>query len=136
MAFLTLNEAREAIYARWASEWGSTTPYQLDNEEFTPPADAPWARVVVRHRASGQETLGAVGSRRYQRGGSIFVQLFDLEGMGVQRLDGLAQPARAVFEGVSFSGIRVHDAVVREAGPDGRWYMVVIESFFDYEELK
>jgi hypothetical protein len=131
----TINEAREAVYERWDTQWGSTTPFTFENEDFDTP-DVPWARVSVRNQASEQRTLGAPGNRRFRRIASVFVQIFDLVDNGLLTLDGLSQTARTIFEGVSFSGLDFNNVVVRESGTDGKWYQFVVEAFFDYEETK
>ena len=131
----TINAAREAIYLRWNTQWGATTPFTFDNEKFSTP-DVPWARLTVRNTASEQRTLGAVGNRRFRRIASVFVQLYDLVDVGLSNLDTLAQTARGIFEGVSFSGLDFTNVIVRESGADGKWFQVVVEAFFDYEETK
>lgn len=131
----TINAAREAVYDRWNTQWGATTPFTFDNEKFSTP-DVPWARLTVRNTQSAQHTLGAVGNRRFRRLASVFVQLYDIVDNGLATLDGLAQTARGIFEGVSFSGLAFNNVVVRESGADGKWFQVVVEAFFDYEETK
>lgn len=132
----TLNEARAAVYTRWNAQWGTTTPFQFDNEAFTAPDKDPWARVTVRHTTSVQDTLGRPTNRRFRRSAVAFIQLYALVDTGLAALDGLAQTARAIFEGVSFSGLDFNNVVVRETGPDGKWYQVTVEGFFDYDETK
>lgn len=132
----TINEAREAIYLRWSTQWGTTTPFTFDNESFSAPDKGQWARLTVRNTESEQRTLGAPGNRRFRRVASVFVQLYDLVDEGLETLDILAQTARGIFEGVSFSGLDFTNVVVRESGADGKWFQVVVEAFFDYEETK
>jgi len=132
----TLNEAREAIYGVFVAVW--TEPYTLDNERFDPPDDAAWARLTVRHTGGTQETLGPAGSRKFARTGSCFVQIFVPTDQGVQELDTLATLAREAFEGVSIAGttVRFQNVVLRESGPDKKWYGAVIEAEFEYDETR
>lgn len=132
---LTSNAAREAIYARIAANW-TASPYQLENEEFTPPTTGRWARFVVRHTTREQATLGSSGNRRFQSDGRVMVQLFAPLDAGTQGLDSDSDAFLVLFEGVDFGGIRTHNAEVRETGPTGRWYQFTGEAFFDYEQLK
>ncbi len=131
----TINEAREAIYDRFVTAWGSTTPLTFDSENFAAP-DEPWARLTVRNSGSTQRTLGSPGNRRFRRVGSVFIQLFDLVDEGLANLDSLSRDARGVFEGVSFDGLDFTNVVIRESGADGKWFQFVVEAFFDYEETK
>ena len=75
---LTQNQAREAVYLQWKTEWeilhsqtvGQPTylPYQFENLRFVEPASPQrWVRVSVRHLSSDQETIASSGNRRYQR---------------------------------------------------------------------
>lgn len=135
---MTPNEAREAIYQRWAAQWGTTSPFVFDNETNTT-LDAgivAWARVSARNNGGGQETLGPTGHRGYLRRGSVFVQIFTPLNRGMKDSAVLAHQARAIFEGVSFSGIDFNNGQVREVGPDGKWYMTVVEAAFEYYETK
>lgn len=130
--------AREAIYQAFVDAWGATTAFTFDNEEFEPPADAAWARLAVRHNGSTQETLGRAGNRKFARFGSAFVQVFTPINQGAREADTLAKQAREVFEGVSLAGttVRFYDVIVREVGPDGKWYQTNVEATFEYDETR
>lgn len=135
--------AHEAIYKRFVDEWGTTSAFTFDNEPFTPPVPsatssaASWVRVVIRNAASNQSTLGAVGNRRFRREGSVIIQVFVAKDSGRKTADTLARTARGIFEGVTFSDICFTDVENRETGVvDGEWYQVVVEAFFQYDEIK
>lgn len=133
----TINEAREAVYARWNTQWDSTTPFAFENESSDlAKGVVPWAHVHVRHLDGGQDTLGAPGNRRYRRAAVVMIQLHALVDSGLATLDTLAATARTIFEGVSFSGLDFNDVQTRESGPDGKWYQVMVTAFFDYDETK
>ncbi len=134
----TLSEARETIYETFNTAWAGQTQLTFDNEKFDPPDDASWVRLSVRHKISTQETLGALGNRKFLRGASCFIQIFTVFDIGTATADGLVETARAIFEGTSISGttIRFNDVIVREEGRDKSWFYVVIEATFEYNELK
>lgn len=132
----TVNEATEAIFQRWIDQWASTTSYAFEGESFDPPATDPWARVSVRHVESEQETLGPAGGRRFLRPGSAMVKLYGRNDRGRRELDLLGQQARAVFEGMSFSGVSFQAGTVREGTPEGELLLRVVEVPFFYEETK
>lgn len=134
-------DAAEAVYSRWTTNWGTTTPYTFDNEDFEPPAPTSgtqWARVKVAHTTGAQATMGGAGVRRYDRGITVTIQLFDEVNAGKRTLLTLAQTARNIFEGVRFSGLWETEGVaVRDVGPDGEgWYLMVVEANLQYEETK
>lgn len=134
----TLNEVREAVYSRFTSNYTGVTSDRIyfENEDAQEPATGNWVRVAVRNFSRNQSSLGKAGNRRFLGVGSVFVQVYVPTNTGVQTADALAREALILFEGVSFSGLRFHDAEVRETGPDGRWYQMVMEANFDYQEVR
>lgn len=140
----TLKAARDAIEARWITSWATTTHYTFENEKSVPPEAVAasafaldvgaWCRVVVRNTVSAQETLGPVGARKFERQGDIMIQVFVPVDMGTAHADTLAMAARAVFEGTKFSGVSCYAGLVREIGPDGRWFQVNVTIPFTYYE--
>lgn len=138
---VSLVDARETIYQAFITAWGATSPITLDNEAFQPPADTAWVRMAVRHNVSTLECIGGSGyggMNSYQRAGIVFLQVFTPLNQGTREADTLAQAARAIFEGKTFSSnaIRFNNVVVREIGPDGSWFQVNLEADFQYDERK
>jgi hypothetical protein len=135
---MTLNEAREAIYAQWASEWGTTTRYGLASEYFNPNAAATsWARVTVRQVGGGQSTLGPENGRKYTRDAVITVQIGTPVTASEADGDTLARAAQLVFESERLDAdLWCFDSVVRERGFDGKWNLYDVETPCQYEETK
>lgn len=131
----TLNQARELIYQRFVDNWPAGTPYTFDNEAYKPPATK-WVRLSVRNIDSGQESLGAIGNRKFLRKGMVWLQIFVPLDSGLKDADTLASSFRSIFEGVTFSNIRFTNVLVKEGTPDNKWYRVVAQAFFDYNEIK
>lgn len=141
MTVNTQNEAREAIYGRFISAWGTETPYVFGNEQYTPPAPAggaasSWVRLLVRETKSEQYTLGAVGQRKFRRQGQIILMIYALANAGEKRSDVLAQKFRDIFEGADIDDVRCFDAHVIEQGNEGAWYRVNAFCRFDFYEIK
>lgn len=132
----TINVAREAIYQRFVDEWDDETTYTFENESFDPEAETEWVRLVVRNTASQQETLGPATGREFLRRGSILIQVFTEFNKGTARADALCELLRTIFEGVTFSGIRCYNVLVRENGQDGKWNQSTVEVLFDYNQTK
>jgi hypothetical protein len=138
---VTLVDARETIYQRFATAWGATSAFTFDNEAFTPPVGLPWVRVSVRHLGSTLESIGGTGvggMNSFMRVGRCFIQVFVPVDQGTRQADTLAQAARAIFEGVTLSNntIRFNNVVLREIGPDEAWYQINLEASFQYDERK
>lgn len=136
----SIEDAREAIYARFMGAWDGTalTSVTRDNERFTPPANASWVRLAVRHNGRQQETLGGTGNRKFLSTGSAFVQCFVPLDSGTRAASVLATKARAIFEGVHMvtQEIRFNEGVVREVGPTDGYFLVLMEALFEYTETK
>lgn len=134
----TDEEAEQALLNAFVTSWGSTTPFTFDNEEFEAPKDAPWVRMATRLSGGSQETLGPPGSRRFERRGTAFLQVFVPQHTGKLALRSLTRQARETFEGVTLAGttVRFGDVVVRDGGPDGSWFMSTVEAPFAYDEKR
>lgn len=130
----TLVEAREQIYQRFANNF-TTVPLTFEGEDFDPPETA-WVRLVVRHTAGGQDTLGPVGARRFIRRGIIRVTIYTPTNQGLRQGDALGQEVLNLFEAIRFDGIRPNDGLVRESPIQDEWIVHVADILFDYEETK
>lgn len=131
----TQSEARESIYGAFRTGWADETPYYFDNEVVDLQQDD-WVRLVVRHNIGDQETLGPVNGRKFLRGGSVIVQVFVPLDDAMSRGDELSSLVRSIFEGKTIDGIRFHGVVIREVGPDSKWFQINVEAPFRYNETK
>lgn len=131
----TLNEARGIINTAFIAGWPNSD-LTLDNENYVPPTAAPWARLVVRHAARGQESLGGVGLRKFESVGTAIIQCFQPLETGTDGADTLAQVAMGIFEGKTLTGVRFTAAAPVEIGPGKDWYQVNVECFFSYTQTK
>jgi hypothetical protein len=155
----TINEAREALYAHFLTNWNELVmvlleawglslpvltgeplvPYALGDETMDPP-NGLWVRLTVRHGPTSQETLGTCGNRNFERTGRVFVQGFMTPGGDERTLDLCMEAARGVFEGrtvqpfnIRFNAVEVSELGVIEAG---RWQAALAEAPFDYTTRK
>jgi hypothetical protein len=132
----TLTEAKKAINDRFIADWTGTTPFTIDNEDFTETEGISWARLTVRNTAGGQVSLGKTGNRRYDRLGRIKVSIFVPVETGTSEADTLALQALNLFEGTRFNGVTVNDAVIKEIGANDTWYQITMTARFEYYEIK
>ena len=132
----TIDEAREAVYARWIAEWGSRTIYTFENEKFTEPENEVWIRVSVRNLVGGQKTLGPKNGRKFERKAAIYVQIFAPKETGMADSGSHAQFALGIYEGESFSDLDCFDGSARELPEEEKWQPILVEIFFDYAEIK
>lgn len=133
---ITLDALQALIYGEFTTIWGKTTPFCFDNENFAETSKVAWARLTVRNTASAQDSLGQAGNRKFRRHGSVFVQVFEPNNVGMKAGRNHADIARNMFEGRNINGVVFDSATVREIGPDGKWYQTLIETPFAYDDVK
>ena len=135
---VSLSDARIAIYEKFLTAWGATTPIAADSQHFNPPTNDEFVRLSVRHTVSTQESLGGVGTRKYDRQGLVIVQIFAPLNKGPKAADLLAEQARAVFEGTRIPALdlRFNNTQIQEIGPLDGWYQVNVQTEFAYSEVK
>lgn len=151
----TIGEARDSILGAFKTKWDADTPavnggnvpevfYEGIGKTTPGPADAPWARVQVRHVDGDVTGVGSpTGSlRRTTKTGvvtvQIFTPLFDDDGSprGLALAEDLAAVAKAAFEGE----VTVEDVIFRrtravEVEADGPWFQWNVLSDFEYDEF-
>jgi len=132
----TVNDSRNILYSHFITEWSDTTLFGFENERFDPPSDAPWVRMSVRNTDAGQETMGSIGSRKYIRRGTIYVQLFTLTDAGTSESGLLSEQIRDIFEGKRIDVIVVNNGIIHEPGIDGKWFYTLIEIPFEFSITK
>jgi hypothetical protein len=138
---VSLVDARETIYQRFVAQWGATSAFTFDNENYDPPANTPWVRLAVRHRSSTLEAIGGSGYgglNLFQRTGVCQIQVYTPLNQGTRQSDTLVQTARNIFEGVTLASnaIRFTNVNIVEIGPDDSWYVVNVDADFQYDERK
>lgn len=132
----TFFQATDAMAKRWATGWGSTTPYVFEGEQYRPSRGTSWCRVSIRHEAGEQTSQGAPTTRRFTRRGQVNIQVFTPSNGGTATGMQLAQQALDIFEGTTFSSIYFFDGQVEEIGLDGEWMQHLVSCSFDYQQIK
>jgi hypothetical protein len=139
-------EVQETLYQRWAGQWVTDdlvpvelTPYLFDNDPTFDPPDGQWVEFSVRRAGATGRTLGNVGNRKIDRRGLLMIVLREPPGSGVGGMSDLAERAARIFENCR---LEPHDIRFEDVEPtfegmleDGRWWGVVIEGAFDYEDI-
>jgi len=136
---LTINEAREAIYDQFISDWAAQTPIAFDNDKFVPPTtDTAWVRLNIKFVTGSQASLGDVTDcRLFRREGLIAVQVFTPVGDYTYNNDILVADAMNVFEGKHISGIWFRNVRNDTVGSfEEKWYHQNMIAEFQYDEIK
>jgi hypothetical protein len=140
----TVQNARDEIYALIQAAWvaSGTSAFLVfdDMKGLTPDNQNPWARASVRHTSGGEISIsGGVGKRRYNRTGTLYVNLFAQPGDGLRALDPLVKIVLDAYEGKTTpSGVWFTKAQVRELGllPSPGYYQLNVLVNFSYDEIK
>jgi len=128
--------AAALIYQRFIDAWAAQTPFRLDNEQFEPPAYAPWVDLTIQPVVDRQQTLGQAGNRKFFRRDMLRVTIATPKDQGTLTAWNLAATIQTIFEGYRTGGLYVTHAERRRIGNDGRWFRVVVDVLFNYHEQK
>jgi hypothetical protein len=136
----SIEAAREAIYGQFLNNFTAIPSENIrrDNVELeNTPEAAPWCELVVRHISAEQESLGAVGQRKFRRIGTISVNIYVPTNTGLSQTDAIVQDVIDSLEALTLPGqIRLNIATARESGINGAWFVTVVETEFEYSETR
>jgi len=149
MTFPTFVTASDEILGLFKTAWDANTAAVAGSvpavrwpgvDSGDPPSPAaPFARIAIHHGTGQQRTLGQTGSRRFERQGTVVVQILTpiSSGGGLRLAQQLAIIVRDAFEGKgTASGIWFRNVSTREVGPDGTWNRINVTADFLYDEIK
>lgn len=105
---MTEDQALEAIALRWKASWEvlqPLVPFVLGNEAFKPQGLASYAHLQLQGPiATRQVTQGPVGSRKFERRGTITVTLYGALDAGEAPLSKLLKDVHASLESQTIVG--------------------------------
>lgn len=97
----------------------------------------PWCRITVAEIGGGQNTVSAVGSRRFRRNAQATIQIYTPKNEGTTRARQLAAEARTILEGVSLGGgLDFNNARILPTLAEEKWQQTSVEADFEFEEIK
>lgn len=138
---MTELEAAQTIYRHWLDKWqGKVTTFE---GEVASSSLCGWCRISIRFTLSIQDTLGNVGSRRYQRKAAVNIQIFEPIG-GVEKVLKSAIEAKNVFEGKTIMAtvdvvdpaIDFYQVNIGSNRIDGAWMSCNVEALCNFYEHK
>ena len=135
----TFQQANTEILTVFKTAWDTTGWVAIyENVAGEIPDSEPWARVAVRHVTGQQATLtDRTGLTRYDREGTIAVQIFVPTGEGLTRSYQLSKIVADAYEGQATpSNVWFRDVRINEIGPDGSWFQTNVLIDFMYDEQK
>lgn len=133
-------EARNLILQLYLDEFSGTFPIALPNQPFEPPEPAEgikWVQLDVRFTFGGQDTLGAVGKRKFTSGGLIIVQVRTPNGDATNTNDILAKQSLDLLDSIRLnSNLWTSGGRVITVGTDGEWYLQNVLIDLQFEETR
>ena len=118
-----LDEA-ETIRDWFVAEWDSTVAIHIyENQKFTKPTAAHWARLTIRSQEGRPASIGGP-SVRYRHDGNIILEVFAPEGTGDGRARELVDEGLAIIRGREEGGIIVWTARAIPIGVRDGWYKI------------
>jgi hypothetical protein len=136
---MTPKAVRNAIMARYLTEFSGQFEIALDNQPFTPPetgSGVKWVRVSVRFSGGAQSSLGRSGTRRFQKQGMLFVQVFTPTGHATNDNDDLAEDSLNLFEGEKINDLWFYNGEIKTIGSDDEWYQQNVILEFNFDAIK
>lgn len=136
----TITQARDEITLLIKTALAAANPaltdIQYDDLEGASRTDGSWARITVKHQDGGQLGFGAQ-KKRFNRRGTVFVQLFTKPGDGLRQSDVLSKLVTDAIEGkTTASGVWFNHVRVQDIGSySGSWQTNVLADF-SYDEVK
>jgi len=136
----TFDEANDDILTLFKTAWDTTGFLALYENVVgeKPTAQAPWARITVRHGTGFQSSLtGGLGKSRFERNGIAAVQIFIPNGEGLSLGYSLSKVVADAFEGkASPKQVWFRNVTINEIGPDEEWFQFNVVIGFTYDEVK
>ena len=136
---MKFEEARDAIFKVFLDAWDATgypvtwtdVASEINNSETV------WARVVLRHADGGQASLGGeIGSKRWERSGILFVQVFAPVGDGSTAAYNAAQLVADAFQSVIGSDVWFRNVRINEVGSNGAFEQINVLVNFFYDDVR
>lgn len=124
-------EVSTALHLAFIAAWAPTNvAYTFANEDYDPPTDTAWVRMLFVPINGAESTIGSPGLRTVQRPFMIRIEIFTPRSTGTERASELVDLAIPIFEGYTNSenSIRIgtaqvsNDGVVRDL-----WYRTLVD---------
>jgi hypothetical protein len=146
---MTTGEARDSMNTFFNTNYALITPdvglglsplptIYWDNLSASPPGtDVTWVEFSVTHNQGTQDTLGAVGNRKFKKNGLVTIRIKAPNDAGLDATDYLMENILAFMEGgETADGIAMNNVTPSELGNIGSWFQTDILATFEYEKIR
>jgi hypothetical protein len=136
---VTFDEARDTILGIVKAAW-SLTGYPIvwsDVPGEIPTSETVWARATIRHATGRQGSLhGANNTRRWNRTGTIFVQVFAPVGDGSTAGYIAAQSMADALQAAKDPDVWFRNVRMNEVGTSGAFEQLNVLADFSYDDVR
>jgi hypothetical protein len=101
------DDFRQAVWSRFRTAWGSTTPIEYQGVEYTPDGSA-YVKLTIIKGTGSQHSMGA-SSNPYRHRDIIQVDVYTPLEQSPVEANTLLDAVEAIFKGQTFSGISCKD---------------------------
>lgn len=136
---MTFQEAVDRILTVFKQAWDPTGyPAIYTDVGGAPPGHKTvWARAVVRHALGGQASLmGDDNVRRWERTGTVFVQVFAPIGAGSTSAYAAAQVVADAYQSARDPDVWFRNVRINEAGGQGAFQQINVLADFTYDDVR
>lgn len=136
---MTFDEARDIMLAVFKAAWDPTgnPVFWTDVPGKKPPSERVWARVTIRHATGHQGSLkGAAGTQRWNRTGTIFVQVFAPVGDGSTAGYTAAQIVVNAYQAARNPDVWFRNVRMNEVGASGAFEQFNVLVDFSYDDVR
>lgn len=126
--------AQAAIETLFSTNWPHTQ-IAYDGKTFDPRSLSEWVRIAVREADGNQASCGSQNIL-FRYTGTVFVQVFTVNGKGSGRALELADLVTPIFRSLIVDGIHYKVPVVTRVGSADAWYQVNVSCEYYREEIQ
>jgi Bacteriophage related domain of unknown function len=136
---MTFDEARDIILGVFKAAWDPTGfPAIWTDVPGSPPTnETVWSRITIRHATGNQASLaGADSTRRWNRTGMVYVQVFAPIGDGSKAGYNASQLVVNALQASRHSDIWFKDVRMNEVGVSGAFEQFNVLATFSYDDVR
>jgi len=123
---MSYEDEHNALRTRLSDEWGSTTPVQYGNQDFTPPSGESWIRLNVINTTAEQASFGDT-TNYYRHPGSVVINVFTPVLVGDKEALQLADQSANIFRNWSHNATKIRflkPPSIKVIGEEKPWYQI------------
>jgi len=136
---MTFLEARDVMFSVFKTVWDNLgyTAVWTDVPATPPDSETVWARAVIRHAEGGQGSLaGAYGAQRWERIGTLHIQIFAPIGDGNNAGYSAAQSVVDAYQNFKHDCLWFRSVRLNEVGSDGAFEQFNVLATFIYDDVR